>query len=119
MGHQRRLDPDQFQRRRRLEEYPLHWRIGYVGALSMCKARERVRLPACLREYFDDDNPSHNEGIGDEGAVATPRYSFGAHDCGAPDAGHVNQLLKSLGEGGRLHVVRVTTEAFVSPAGVW
>src|SRR5215472_13698822 len=84
----------------------------------MSKAREHVRAPNRLRDDFDNENSSHDEGVGDEGAMTAPWGRLGAHDRGAAAAGYFNQPLEALGEGRRLHVIRVTTEAFVAPAGV-
>ena len=59
-----------------------------------------------------------HHGVGDEGAMAAPRDGFGAHDGGGSGACDLGEGGEAFGEVRRGHVVGVTAEGCVAPAGV-
>jgi hypothetical protein len=59
-----------------------------------------------------------NQGVGDEGAVTAPWDGFGAHDGGRRGAGNFNEGGEAFSELRRDHIVGVSAEGGVAPAGV-
>ncbi len=65
-----------------------------------------------------DGNAAHRQGIGNERPVAPPRDRFRAHRRRVPPFGQAQQFHQILLEFGGLHVVCVTAEVEIPPAGV-
>lgn len=63
-------------------------------------------------------NTAHNQGIGNQKAVAAPGNSFGAHHGHPPNLGQLQQRLQAVGKIGGLHIVGKTLERGVAPAGI-
>lgn len=59
-----------------------------------------------------------DQGVGDEGAMAAPGDGFGAHDGGGSRAGDLREGVEAFGELRGCHVVGVSAEGGVAPAGV-
>ncbi len=58
------------------------------------------------------------ERIGDQRAMAAPRHRLRAHDRDTFSTACARKRLHRFREGGRLHVIGISAEAFVAPAGV-
>ncbi len=61
---------------------------------------------------------AHRERVSDEGAVAAPRYGFGAHRGDMLLLGQIGQRLHIFRELIGLHVVRVAAERRIAPSHV-
>lgn len=66
-----------------------------------------------------DAHASHHQSIRDQRSVAAPGHGLGAHQDRPFSLGAFEEFLKALLEFGREHVVGVTLEGGVFPAGIW
>jgi len=50
--------------------------------------------------------------------MASPRHSFGAHDCGSPFLGQSDELIQGLLKFRCLHVISETAKAGIPPTSI-
>ena len=98
--------------------------IGHRGRIREASAfhsRPRVQRerssPTGACDLFHMD-ATCEQGIGDEGTMATPGNGFGTHDCSPRGAGHGDEFLKMEIELRRLHVIGESAEAEIAPGKV-
>src|ERR1700731_2767150 len=61
---------------------------------------------------------THEQGVSNQRAMTAPRYCFGAHDRRAFGARQLEQAFDALPEFVASHIVGVTPEGIVAPAGI-
>src|ERR1035437_1655800 len=61
---------------------------------------------------------TNQQGVGNEGAMTTPRHRFSAHQCNSLLHRQLEQFLEALLKFRRLHVIRKTPKGGISPAHV-
>ena len=71
----------------------------------------------CADDFLDPD-PSGDQCVSDQRAMAAPRHSLGTHHRETLPLRSFDESLDGCAECGRLHVVGVTPERSVPPAGV-
>ncbi|MET3139271.1 acyl-CoA synthetase (AMP-forming)/AMP-acid ligase II [Undibacterium sp. GrIS 1.2] len=77
-----------------------------------------MRLQAVRTDDLACGDSVHEQGVGDQRAVAAPGYRFGAHQRDAVISGELDDTREVRGEIGRLHVVGITTKRRVALGGV-
>ena len=65
---------------------------------------------------FENANAAHDEGVGDQRAMAAPGNGFGAHQRGGSFRGEFDGALKPGFKFRRLHVIGIAAKAGVAPA---
>ena len=61
-------------------------------------------------------DPTNQQGIGDERAMASPWHRFGAHQCNPVLVRQLDQFFEALFKFWGPHVIRVTPKGGISPA---
>lgn len=77
-----------------------------------------MRLRSSRADDFLDPDPSGDQCVRDQRAMAAPRQRLGTHHRDTLPLRSFGEPLDGCGERGRLHVVRVTPERSVPPAGI-
>lgn len=77
-------------------------------------------MRVCLgrAHYVEDGDAANGEGVRDHRTVAAPGDCFGAHDGGGPAVIEREELVDTLGEFRRLHVIRIPAEGRIAPGSV-
>jgi hypothetical protein len=92
--------------------------ISNALAVSSSELVQQVRLRARFRLDVQDCNSTYQECIGQERSMAVPPDCLRTHDRRWSLCSPVAEDGNSLGELGRLHVVRIAAETLVAPGGV-
>jgi len=87
--------------------------IDPIDARKWCQRMRRRPRGAGDFERLD---AAHDQRVGNERTVAAPRNRLGAHDRRGRRSGEGDQLIDSICECFRLHVVRISTKRFVAPS---
>ena len=108
----RRLDTDY------VDLYQVLSRVGDASAFRSCPWRKSVGVAMCDAHDVLHSDSAHRKGVSDEGAVAAPRYGFGAHQGNMPFLGQIGQPFHIFRELIGLHVVRVAAKRRIAPGHV-
>ena len=87
--------------------------------MDLRKGRQRMQSRTASADDFPHFDASHQERIGDQGTVATPRNGLGAHDRDPLQGCERNEFVKMLLEIRGLHVIGIAAEACVAPTHVY
>ena len=77
-----------------------------------------MRLRSRCADDFLDPDPSSDQRVSDQRAMAAPRHGLGTHHRETLPLRSFDENLDGCAESGRLHVVCVTPKRRVPPAGV-
>lgn len=78
-----------------------------------------MRLRSSRADDFLDRDPPADQCVSYQGAMAAPRHRLGTHHRETLPLRSFGKTLDGRAERGCLHVVRVTPERSIPPAGVW
>src|SRR5689334_13170933 len=93
-------------------------RIGDAKAVDARKGRHLVQRGGTSIDHVLHAKTTDTQRVGDKRAMAAPGHFFSAHQDTAIRLREVDDPDKRVFEFGRLHVIGVTSERRVAPAGI-